>query len=175
MKKVLIEFIAEFPGFKFNLQPHELAGVKRNKWDLGRCRTLPKDSNPAAAHRPLCDRSEFLTARLDSVSCRAGVWDLKALDVSEHSDIDNPEDVISGISKLVDRSRKVSRCSNHFIVLDQSDMKGCFTNIQCREAIQAIRYIVDEWKRLGLNVIHIHPNKKSGYHHSGMDGVQEAG
>ena len=62
-------------------------------------------------------------------------WSLKSLDVSEHSNIDNPEDVISGIANFVDRSRMVSRCSNQLIVLDQTNMRGCFANIPCSEAI----------------------------------------
>ena len=72
----LIERIADPPGLPAELAPSRFSRLRSKKWELGRCSTLPKDADPAASHRPLCNRVFYPSAQLDALLCRAGVWAL---------------------------------------------------------------------------------------------------
>ena len=82
--------IATIDGIPPHLQPLTLAPRSKNRWDIGRCRSTPKNTNPAIAHRALCNRSRYPTAQLDSIFCRAGIRLLKCLDVADHLDVSDP-------------------------------------------------------------------------------------
>ena len=126
-----LEYISEFDWLPAHLQPSRLASRRRQLWNIGKSRTLPKNSDPAAAHRPLCNRTAVPTAELDSILCRAGVALLRLFDPSEHLDIDDPKQVLSSFdsftSKLHDTLLQITD--------DNYDMKGCFTHIPQEEAI----------------------------------------
>ena len=53
----LIEKCGHIDWLPEHLQPARLAARRRPSWDLSRARTLPKDSDPAGSHRPLCNRT----------------------------------------------------------------------------------------------------------------------
>ena len=130
----LLEDAATVHGLPDSLSPFRLGARGRAKWELGRARTLPKNSDPAAAHRPLCNRECYPTAVLDSVLCRAGVAGLRMLEVSEHLDIDNPKDAVREFERL----RNQIDPEDSIIADAESDMKGCFTHIPSSGCIASL-------------------------------------
>ena len=137
------------------LRPSRLAGRRRSRWCLGSSRTLPKNSDPAGAHRPLCDRSGTPTAELDSILCRAGVFVLRTFDCSEHLDIDDPKCVVDCFQELSADYHTSVR-----VVDADYDMKGCFTHVPQVETVQAVRYVCDDAVARGYAVIHV-PKKRA--------------
>ena len=95
----VLDNIAHPPGLPDELLPVSLAKRRRKEWDLGRCCTLPKNADPAGSRRPLCNRVSYPSAELDSLLCRAGVWALGQLDVSEHLDVDKPLSVADAFKR----------------------------------------------------------------------------
>lgn len=97
----LLEAITNVDTIPAELAPGRISRHKRATWDIARARrTLLKESDPSNAHRPLCNRENYLTAALDFILCRAGVAGLCALDVSEHLDVDAPSVVVAAFREL---------------------------------------------------------------------------
>ena len=140
------------------LQPIKLAGRHRSEWDIARSRTLPKESDPGGSHRPLCNRENYPTARLDGILCRAGITCLRALDVSEHLDVDRPVEVVKSFECL---QKAMSAGSGLRIVDEDHDMKGCFTHVPQKETVRAVIYVTAVVVEMGVQLVQVPSAKRS--------------
>ena len=84
--------------------------------------------------------------------CRAGVWALGQLDVSEHLDVDKPLSVADAFQALN------FQCQRHaaLTIADKDhDMKGCFTHVHPAETVKAVEYVCKEFADMGLLIAHV--------------------
>eukprot|EP00973_Karenia_brevis_P047352 6574394-Karenia_brevis.AAC.1 len=116
----LIQAIASVEFLPRELSPSKLDARRHALWGLGVSRTTPKQSDPANAHRPLCNREFYPTSRLDNILCSAGIFCLRTLDVSTHLDVDRPLDVVGAFHEL---SSLLPRDAELVFIDEDYDMK----------------------------------------------------
>ena len=145
----IMEHMGDVDCIPKELTPSRL--FPRRLWEMPSTRDLPKLSDPANAHRPLCDRSRAPTNKLDKVLCAVGLAMLRLVEISEHLDIDSP----AAVPKLFEELSQAVPHGDVAIANTDADMKGCFTNVPQTGTVRAVEYIVEYLLALGFRAVSV--------------------